>query len=97
MFGKKNKNDTEPQDKKKPAKKKFFTKTKLVVFLLLIGCISASGFVVYKYYFAKEEDSAPKFRPVTLEHVKLPVEILEFSFYQQEHESSRSKWSFSGW
>ncbi|MCG8563522.1 MAG: hypothetical protein MI747_00395 [Desulfobacterales bacterium] len=96
MFGfKKKKKEKEPpasapnedgtaetgEDAKKKEKPKKSLVKKLVLFVLLPAILLAGGGVGY-FYFAKGDGDAPIYVPIVLEHVKLPEEMLKFTFDQ---------------
>ncbi len=60
-------------------KKKFFTLKKLIVILLLLLALGIASGVVYLLYFNKSSETN-QYKPITLAHVSLPDEVLEFSF-----------------
>lgn len=76
--------EAEGQDAKpeKKPKKKFSIK-KLIFILLMLAAIVGAGFTVYLLYFSGggSDDQPPPYKHVMLNHVKLPKEILEFSFH----------------
>lgn len=61
-------------------KKKQFSIKKLIFILLVIGAVGGSGYFVYARYFAAPEPGTRVYAPVPLAHVKLPPEMLAFSF-----------------
>ncbi len=93
-FGKKNKDkkETKKKAKKTDAKdtkkgfgskiKGLFSKKLIIVLFLLLIAIGGSGFVVYKFYFAPQDPEAQiiKYKKTELKHIKLPEEMVKFSF-----------------
>jgi len=63
-------------------KKKRFTIKKLVFILLILAALGGSGYFVYTQYFAAPEPGTRIYTPLPLAHVKLPEEMLAFSFRQ---------------
>ncbi|MCP4672971.1 MAG: hypothetical protein GY857_16900 [Desulfobacula sp.] len=74
-----NKNDSKTASKKK---KKRFSKKLLFIILLVFIAVGASGFVVYTMYFTSNDPLDPdaKYEAMDLEHINLPVEMMEFTF-----------------
>ncbi len=62
--------------------KGLFSKKLIIVILLLLIALGASGFVVYKFYFAPQDPEAQviKYQRAELKHIKLPEEMVRFSF-----------------
>jgi hypothetical protein len=63
-----------------PAKKKFITKKRIFILLLMLGAIGMSSFLVYSLYFTEKGPEIVIYEKIELPHVKLPEEMLEFSF-----------------
>ncbi len=61
--------------------KKLPVKLIFIIMLVLIA-VGASGYVVYSMYFISEDPLASdaKYKAVELEHINLPVEMMEFTF-----------------
>jgi len=73
--------DSEPPAPEAPPKKKKGVSIKKLIFILMIlGAVGGSGYFVYSRYFAAPEPGTRIYTPVPLAHVKLPPEILAFSF-----------------
>ncbi len=73
------KDDSKAAPKKK--KKQFSKKLLLIIFLVLIA-VGASGFIVYTIYFTSTDPLDPdtKYETMDLEHINLPMEMMEFTF-----------------
>lgn len=63
-----------------PKKKKFITKKRIFIFLMVLIAIGASSFLVYTLYFTPKGPENKVYQKIALPHVKLPQEMLEFSF-----------------
>jgi len=63
-----------------PQKKKRFSIKKLIFILLILGAVGGSGYFVYTRYFAGPEPGTRAYKPTPLAHVKLPPEMLAFTF-----------------
>jgi len=63
-----------------PEKKKFFTKKRIFICLIILGAIGGSAFLVYKMYFTEQGTKTAVYNKIELTHVKLPEEMLKFSF-----------------
>ena len=77
----KGKSKAGPKKKIKGFLKKLPIKLIFIIMLVLIA-VGASGYVVYSMYFISEDPLAPdaKYKAVELEHINLPVEMMEFTF-----------------
>ncbi len=91
-----NKENAPPSEKEKPKKadaddskkglgakiKGLFSIKRIVIVLLLLIAIGGSGFVVYKFFFAPQDPEAQtvKYKKTELKHIKLPEEMVKFSF-----------------
>ncbi len=67
---------------KKSKKKKRFSIKKILIILFVLLAIGGSAYVVYAFYFSggSGEDKKAVYKQITLEHVNLPQEMLQFSF-----------------
>jgi hypothetical protein len=80
------KGKTQPQenavveDAPPPKKKKFITKKRIFILLMVLGAIGASSFLVYTLYFTPKGPENAVYQEIELPHVKLPREMLKFSF-----------------
>lgn len=63
-----------------PAKKKRFTKKRAFILLMILGAIGMSSFLVYTLYFTEKTPENAIYEKIVLPHVKLPEEMLKFSF-----------------
>lgn len=66
-----------------PEKKKFITKKRIFIILMILGAIGGSAFLVYRMYFTEKSTEGAKiavYNKMVLAHVKLPEEMLKFSF-----------------
>jgi hypothetical protein len=63
-----------------PAKKKL-TKKRIFILFLVLAAIGASSFLVYTLYFTEKGPENKSYEKIELPHVKLPEEMLKFSFY----------------
>jgi len=63
-----------------PAKKKLITKKRIFILLLILGAVGMSSFVVYSLYFTEKSPENKVYQTIELSHVKLPEEMLKFSF-----------------
>ncbi len=63
-----------------PAKKKRFTKKRIFILLMMLGAIGTSSFLVYTLYFTEKTPEMKIYKKIELPHVKLPEEMLKFSF-----------------
>jgi len=61
-------------------KKKFITKKRIFILLMVLGAIGASSFLVYTLYFTQKGPDNRVYQEIALPHVKLPQEMLTFSF-----------------
>jgi flagellar basal body-associated protein FliL len=61
-------------------KKKFITKKRIFIFLMVLIAIGASSFLVYTLYFTQKGPDNRVYQKIALPHVKLPQEMLKFSF-----------------
>jgi len=77
----KGKSKADPKKKKKSFLKKIPVKL-IFIIILVLSAVGASGYVVYSIYFISEDPLAPdaKYKAVELEHINLPVEMMEFTF-----------------
>ena len=64
-----------------PAKKKLITKKRILILFLVLAAIGASSFLVYTLYFTEKGPENKIYEKIELPHVKLPEEMLKFSFY----------------
>ncbi|MCP3941486.1 MAG: hypothetical protein GY710_08400 [Desulfobacteraceae bacterium] len=62
-----------------PKKKKTITKKKVIILLLVLGVIGAC-LLVYTTYFTKKGSETTIYKKIDLTHVKLPEEIMKFTF-----------------
>ncbi|MBU0970088.1 MAG: hypothetical protein KKC20_05540 [Proteobacteria bacterium] len=80
----KGKNEPEPieivEESPQPEKKKFITKKRVFILLMVLGAVGASSFLVYFLYFTEKAPEKAVFEERELIHVKLPREMLKFSF-----------------
>ncbi len=79
--GDKDKSKSDSKKKKKSFLKKLPIKLIFIIMLVLIA-VGASGYVVYSMYFTSDDPLDPdaKYKAVELEHINLPVEMMEFTF-----------------
>ena len=63
-----------------PEKKKFITKKRIFIILMILGALGGAAFLVYKMYFTGNETKTAVYNKIELAHVKLPEEMLKFSF-----------------
>ncbi|MBA3011990.1 MAG: hypothetical protein FP812_17420 [Desulfobacula sp.] len=63
-----------------PEKKKFITKKRIFILLMVLGAVGASSFLVYFLYFTEKAPEKAVYEKRELIHVKLPQEMLKFSF-----------------
>ncbi len=63
-----------------PEKKKFITKKRIFILLMVVGAIGILAFAVYTLYFSPKAPEKRVYQKMALSHVKLPQEMLEFSF-----------------
>jgi flagellar basal body-associated protein FliL len=61
-------------------KKKFITKKRIFILLMVLGAIGASSFLIYTLYFTQKGPGNRVYQKIALPHVKLPQEMLTFSF-----------------
>lgn len=66
---------------KKPVKKKKFTIKKLIVFVLILAALGASGFTVYHFYFSKSSEAEQVYQKTLIPNLTLADEMIEFTFY----------------
>lgn len=64
---------------REPSKKRFGIK-KLILILLILGTLGGGGFLGYAFFFKASSPNERHYRPMPLEHVGLPSEMLRFSF-----------------
>ena len=81
----KDKTKADPKKKKKGLLKgllKKLPKKLIFIILLVLIAVGASGYVVYSIYFTSVDPFDPdaKYKTVELEHINLPVEMMEFTF-----------------
>lgn len=74
--------DKPPKDKKSKTRGKKRIPVKLILIVFFILCVGVGGFVVYSIYFSAGTDlnHKPAYKKISLVHINLPEEILEFSF-----------------
>lgn len=63
-----------------PKKRNFITKKRIFIFLMVLGAIGASSFLVHTLYFTQKGPGNVVYQEIELPHVKLPREMLKFSF-----------------
>ncbi len=63
-----------------PKKRNFITKKRIFILLMVLGAIGASSFLVYTLYFTPKGPGNVVYQEIELPHVKLPQEMLKFSF-----------------
>jgi len=63
-----------------PTKKKFITKKRIFILLMVLIAVGAASFLVYTLYFTPKEPEKRVYQKVGLPHVQLPQEMLVFSF-----------------
>lgn len=63
-----------------PAKKKIITKQRIFILLMILGAVGISSFLVYSLYFTEKGPENKVYQTIELSHVKLPEEMLKFSF-----------------
>ncbi len=63
-----------------PKKKKRIPIKKLVFIVLTLAAVGGAGYFVYSSYFTDSGPEQRKYKAVALSHVKLPEEMLAFSF-----------------
>jgi hypothetical protein len=78
--GKKPSKETEIIEKALPPKKKKFINKKIIVIFLILGALGVSSFLVYTLYFTPKVPENTVYQARELSHVKLPEEMLKFSF-----------------
>ena len=80
----KGKNEPEPieiiEEATPPEKKKFITKKRIFILLRVLSAVGASSFLVYFLYFTEKAPEKVIYEKRELIHVKLPQEMLKFSF-----------------
>ncbi len=72
--------ETPKPEKSAPKKKRWFSIKKLIFVVLILGAVGGAGFFVYTTYFTEPDPTIRVYQPVTLAHVTLPPEMMEFSF-----------------
>lgn len=65
-----------------PKKKKRFSKKLIFIILIVLIALGASGYVGYTMYFTSDDPLDPdaKYETMDLEHINLPMEMMEFTF-----------------